>query len=99
MAVSSQIKFKSNSDSVEKLNIEPSVVVKYNVDTVSIVCTIDALVKVTGTVTGNQYIFPRPGQPVDVDIRDKDEILNKKRGRSCCGGISGKNLFALLEGK
>ena len=94
-----QTKFKSNRDSVEKLNIEPVVVVKYNVDTVSIVCTIDALVKVTGTVTGNQYIFPRPGQPVDVDIRDKDEILNKKRGRSCCGGISGKSLFVLLEGK
>lgn len=99
MAGSSQTKFKSNSDSVEKLNIEPLQVVKYNIDTVSIICTIDALVKVTGTVTGNLYTFPRPGQPVEVDIRDKDELLNKKRGRSCCGGISGKNLFVLFEGK
>lgn len=98
MESTGQAKLKSNSKSL-KLNIEPEVVVKYNTDTVSIISMIDAEVKVTGTVTGNLYIFPRPGQPVDVDIRDKDEILNKKRGRSCCGGISGKNLFALFEGK
>lgn len=98
MESTSQAKLKSNSKSV-KLNIEPEVVVKYNTDTVSIISMIDAEVKVTGTVTGNLYVFPRPGQPVDVDIRDKDEILNKKRGRSCCGGISGKHLFALFEGK
>lgn len=99
MESASQAKLKSNSNSVKKLNIEPEVVVKYNTDTVSIISMIDAEVKVTGTVTGNLYVFPRPGQPVDVDIRDKDEILNKKRGRSCCGGISGKHLFALFEGK
>ena len=99
MESTGQAKLKSNSNSVKKLNIEPEVVVKYNTDTVSIISMIDAEVKVTGTVTGNLYVFPRPGQPVDVDIRDKDEILNKKRGRSCCGGISGKHLFALFEGK
>ncbi len=99
MESTSQAKLKSNSNSVKKLNIEPEVVVKYNTDTVSIISMIDAEVKVTGTVTRNLYVFPRPGQPVDVDIRDKDEILNKKRGRSCCGGISGKNLFVLFEGK
>lgn len=99
MESTGQAKLKSNSNSVKKLNIEPEVVVKYNTDTVSIISMIDAEVKVTGTVTGNLYVFPRPGQPVDVDIRDKDEILNKKRGRSCCGGTSGKHLFALFEGK
>ena len=78
MAGSSQIKLKSYGDSVEKLNIESIVAVNYNKDTVSIISMIDAVVKVTGNVTGTVYIFPRPGQPVDVDIRDKDEILNKK---------------------
>jgi len=64
---------------------------------VSIRSTIDAKVKVTGTVTGNLYIFDRAGAVVKVDIRDKDEILNKKRGRACCGGTSGKLLFELVE--
>jgi len=58
--MSNQTKLKSNGNSVEKLNIEPVVVVKYNVDTVSIISMIDAVVKVTGTVTGNLYVFPVP---------------------------------------
>ena len=71
---------------------------KYNqVDTVSIRLMIDAKVKVTGTVTGNEYVFDKAGSTRNVDIRDKDEILNKKRGRSCCGGTSGKAIFELVE--
>ena len=69
----------------------------YNSDTVSIRSLIDGKAKVTGTVTGNEYIFNRAGSVVLVDTRDKDEILNKKRGRSCCGGNSGKHLFELVE--
>src|SRR3990167_673601 len=64
-------------------------------DTVSIVSLIDARILITGTVTGNQYVFDGAGTVVAVDTRDKDEILNKKRGRACCGGQSGKNLFQL----
>lgn len=67
----------------------------YNKSTVSIRCLVDAVMKVTGTVTQEVYIF-QGGNPVNVDIRDKDEILNKKRGRSCCGGTSNKNLFELV---
>lgn len=69
----------------------------YNFDTVSIRSLIDGKVKVTGTVTGNEYIFSRSGDIQSVDIRDKDELLNKKRGRSCCGGTGGKHLFELVE--
>lgn len=67
------------------------------VDTVSIRNLIDALVKVTGTVTGNIYVFAGAGKTQLVDIRDKDELLNKKRGNSCCGGNSGKSVFELVE--
>jgi len=67
------------------------------VDTVSIRSTIDAKTKITGTVTGNLYIFNGAGAVINVDVRDKDELLNKKRGRACCGGISGKALFELVE--
>lgn len=68
---------------------------RYNIATVSIRSLLDAVVKVTGTSTGNQYIWHRAGDVVDVDVRDKDEILNKRRGRACCGGQSGKALFEL----
>jgi hypothetical protein len=63
---------------------------------VSIVSMVDATVKVTGTVTGKQYVWNGAGSIVSVDILDKDEILDKKRGRACCGGQSGTNLFALV---
>jgi len=69
---------------------------EYN-DTVSILCLIDGIVSVVGTATGKTYIFPRAGTPVAVDIQDKDELLNKKKGRSCCGGQSFTNVFQLAE--
>jgi len=68
----------------------------YNSDTVAIRSLVDAQVKITGTVTGTVYVFPKAGSILDVDIRDKDEIINKKRGRACCGGNSGKSLFELV---
>lgn len=68
-------------------------------DTVSlvrIVSLIDARVLITGTVTGTQYEFAKAGTVVAVDSRDANEILNKKKGRACCGGESGKSLFQLV---
>jgi hypothetical protein len=69
-------------------------------DTVSafvrIVSLIDARVLITGTVTRTQYEFARAGTVVAVDSRDANEILNKKKGRACCGGESGKSLFQLV---
>lgn len=84
---------KSKSPVDENLEVEVSQVSLYNSDTVSIRSLVDAKVKVTGAVTENIYIWPHAGAVVDVDVRDKDEILNKKRGRACCGGQSGKALF------
>lgn len=88
-------KFKEELSEKPVLETKPQV--SYNkVDTVSIQCLIDATVKVTGTVTGQQYVFHGAGAIQDVDVRDKDELLNKKRGRSCCGGQSGKSIFAIV---
>ena len=87
MASASKVLFQS-----KQLDVEEE-----KVDTVSIRSTIDAKTKITGTVTGNLYIFNGAGAVINVDVRDKDELLNKKRGRACCGGISGKALFELEE--
>ena len=64
--------------------------------TVKIQCMIDSKVKLTGVVTGNVYIFSGAGSVVEVALADKDEILNKKRGRSCCGK-GNDHLFTLFE--
>jgi hypothetical protein len=63
------------------------------VSTVSITSLMDARVLITGTVTGKQYVFSKAGTVVEVDKLDADEILNKKRGRVCCGKAG--NLFQL----
>lgn len=65
------------------------------VSTVSIVSLIEAKISITGTVTGKVYVFERAGTVREVDILDKDEILNKKKGRACCGGTSGNAIFQL----
>ena len=65
--------------------------------TVKIISLLDAKVKVTGIVTGNLYVWDRAGTAQNVDILDKDDILNKRRGRACCGGNSNTLLFILGE--
>lgn len=95
MAVTDKIRFQNNK-SVEEPTIEVKGETTYNLPTtVAIRSLVDAVAKVTGTVTGTIYIFPKCGSVREVDVRDKDEILNKKRGRACCGGNSGKSLFEL----
>ena len=99
MADTSKIGVKNNFriKQEEELPIDGGGQITYNkaVDTVSIRSLLDARVKVTGTVTGTIYTWDRAGSIALVDVRDKDEILNKKRGRACCGGQSGKSLFEL----
>ena len=69
------------------------------VGTVSIVCMIDAVVKATGLVTGNHYLFSGAGSVVDVDKKDVQWLLEKRQGeRQCCGGGGGGNvIFALAS--
>ena len=81
------------TSSVE-VKVEKTEPVAYNA-TVSIISLLDARVIVTGTVTKKVYTWERAGTAQLVDLADKDEILNKKRGRACCGGQSGTALFQL----
>lgn len=96
MAVTNKTEFKGKSNLGWKLDIEEEDNTAYNSDTVSIRSLIDGKVTITGTVSGNVYVWGKVGDTQDVDIRDKDEILNKKRGRTCCGGNSGKPLFEIV---
>ncbi len=90
MAVTSKTKHESYSlqldDGVEEAKPK----------TVKIQCMIDSKVKLTGKATGNIYLFSGAGSVVEVAVEDKDEILNKKRGRSCCGN-GNSSLFTLVE--
>lgn len=95
MAQSNKVQFKGKQPVNFRIDENRDFFYNDKNDTVSIRSRIDAIVKVTGAVTGNQYIWAHAGAVVDVDVRDKDEILNKKRGRACCGGQSGKALFEL----
>ena len=95
MEKSSKIRVESKQP-IGKLSIDTSRDFFYNeVYTVSIRSLLDAVVKVTGAVTGKVYVWSHAGAVIDVDSKDKDEILNKTRGRACCGGQSGKALFEL----
>lgn len=96
MAVTNKTEFKGKSNLGWKLDIEEEDNTAYNSDTVAIRSLIDGKVRLTGTVSGNVYVWGKVGDTQDVDIRDKDEILNKKRGRTCCGGNSGKPLFEIV---
>lgn len=89
---------KPIKDEEEKDPIDVELKLDYNEepDTVSIRSLIDATVKLTGSVTGQAYVWNGSGDITSVDSRDKDEILNKKRGRACCGGTSGRSLFELV---
>ena len=80
-----------------KPDLEKELEEKYTEETVSITNLIDGIVEVTGTVTGKKYRFNGAGDSQQVDIQDKDELLNKKSGRACCGGESHTSLFVLTE--
>lgn len=80
-----------------KPTLEKELKERYTIETISITNLLDGIVEVTGTVTGNKYRFNGAGDSQSVDIRDKDELLNKKRGRACCGGNSYTSIFVLSE--
>lgn len=96
MAQSGKAKYTSDTGKLEK-DYTPQERVQVEAPaTVQIQCMIDSKVKLTGSVTGNVYIFSGAGSVVEVALADKDEILNKKRGRSCCGK-GNDHLFTLFE--
>lgn len=60
---------------------------------------IDAKVRVTGIVSGRQYEFNGAGSSTDVDIRDVNDLLQKRQGgRQCCGGTeNGNRVFEIVK--
>lgn len=58
-------------------------------DMVSIRCLKPMIVRVTGAVTGNKYVFRGAGSIEEVDEKDVESIMSKnRRTQSCCGSYS-----------
>mgnify|MGYP001310856621 CR=1 FL=1 len=80
----------------ELVKAEPKVYNETN-EYVAIRSRVDAKFLVTGAVTGKQYVFDRAGSVVNINRKDMNEILNKKRGVGCCGNSdTDRNLFELV---
>lgn len=93
MAKSNQIGVKGTEFTI-KPALEVEINKAYNNPAfVRVVCLIDATVEVTGTVSETKYVFHGAGTALEVDERDVDELINKKRGRACCGGVGGTSIF------
>lgn len=80
-----------------------SPIARYNVpkpvrECVQVTLLIDSNVVVTGSVSGERYVFKGAGSVVDVDIRDVESLLEKRQGeKQCCGGTgNGNKVFELL---
>jgi hypothetical protein len=68
-------------------------------NTIQIRSKVDATYKTIGAVSGRVYIFNGGGSIVDVNKEDADELLSRRKGRSCdgCSGISTPNsVFELV---
>lgn len=85
---------------------KPAIVIpevpKYNKgisNTIQIRSKVDAIYKTIGAVSGRAYVFNGGGSVVDVNKEDVDELLSRRKGRSCdgCSGISTPNsVFELV---
>lgn len=78
-------------------NIKSEIVPIPNADPKSskIVSLREATVNITGKYSGQEYLFPKAGFPVDVDNKDVEWILSLRQGKACCGGGGGNALFQL----
>jgi hypothetical protein len=94
MAQSIKIPNKAYPTPLEILEVDKTGEKDYN-EYVQFCSLIDAKVKIVGTTTKTEYVFAKAGTVVAVNKLDADEILNKKKGRACCGGNSGAPLFQL----
>ena len=55
-------------------------------------------VRVTGAVSGKEYVFPGAGSELDVDERDVPALLAKGAGRkNCCGGAQPSPYFQIVK--
>jgi len=78
-------------------SIRPTEVTKAPVGNsdVKIRLRIDSNYKVTGKISGREYLFAGAGSVLDVDERDVEWILTLRRGKGCCGGGGANAIFEL----
>lgn len=56
-------------------------------ETVNLQLQVSARVKLTGKVSGKQYVWPKSGAIIPVNKEDVNDLLKKKLGeKPCCGG-------------
>jgi len=53
----------------------------------------DINLKITGPITGTQYVFIRAGAEVSVDSRDAELMIKRMGSNSCCSGSSGPTAY------
>jgi hypothetical protein len=85
---------------------KPTIVIpeptKYNKgisNTILVRSKIDAIYKTIGSVSGREYVFNGGGSVLGVNKEDVDELLSRRKGRSCagCSGNSTPNsVFELV---
>lgn len=77
--------------------VNPVEIVVVDISTRQVRLRIDARVKVIGSYSGREYVFPQAGSVVDVETEDVQTLLDKRQGKGCCGGGGGQPLFELVE--
>lgn len=78
----------------EKQPFAPAQTNEYNYGRRSIRSMVEARIKYTGVISGEQYEWPRAGSVVSVDERDVPELLAKRLGtQSCCGANDSNRVF------
>ena len=63
---------------------------------VSLRLRINAVYKVVGSVSGEQYVFDGVGNVQSVDARDVGKLLLKKTARGCCMGLPPHGIFEIV---
>lgn len=66
------------------------------IETVPVMLLKSMILKMTGKVTGKEYIFNGGGSIVNIDIKDMDYLLEHNQPTpSCCGNYSSPNFEVL----
>lgn len=81
-----------NSD-VEESEEFTSIEMDVEVATVRLVLLKTVTLKITGQITGKEYVFSGAGSVVDVDKRDADIMLNKYGGPCDCPSSVGRTPY------
>lgn len=85
---------------VQKHNLRavaPIEIVQVEVSTVKVRSLLDARIRVTGSYSSREYVFPQAGSVLDVETEDVESLLKRRQSKGCCGGGGGGAIFELVE--